>query len=171
MLLSNPIYSMIFLSVKSVYAALSCILFHYDYQYEHTLWAEVSLLHGFSLQKHSLLLALRRWGRFARRNVCDSATEILYWWRKICPESGQKRWLVDGVVTLKRLRRRRERRNGCFRRLAWLLAFTTSIAWLVSRLVGLFYTPWIITNQLRDWQVMRATSWTLKTMQHARQLC
>ena len=46
------------------------------------------------------LLALRRWGRFARRNVCDSATEIPYWWRKICPESGQKRWLVDGVVTL-----------------------------------------------------------------------
>ena len=29
--------------------------------------------------------------------VCDSATEIPYWWRKICPESGQKRWLVDRV--------------------------------------------------------------------------
>ena len=23
--------------------------------------------------------------------VCDSATEIPYWWPKICPESGQKR--------------------------------------------------------------------------------
>ena len=31
-----------------------------------------------SLQKHPFLLALRRWGRFARRNVCDSATEIPY---------------------------------------------------------------------------------------------
>ena len=53
-----------------------------------------------SLRKHPFLHALRRWGRFARRNVCDSATKIPYWWRKICPESGQKRWLVDGVVTL-----------------------------------------------------------------------
>ena len=32
--------------------------------------------------------------------VRDSAAEIPYWWRKICPESGQKSWLVDGVVTL-----------------------------------------------------------------------
>ena len=51
-------------------------------------------------RKHPFLLTLRRWGRFAQRNVCDSATEIPYWWRKICPESGQKRWLVDRVVTL-----------------------------------------------------------------------
>ena len=51
-----------------------------------------------SLRKRPFLLALRRWGRFARRNVCDSATKISYWWRKICPESGQKSWLVDGVV-------------------------------------------------------------------------
>ena len=34
-----------------------------------------------SLRKHPFLLALRRRGRFARRNVCDSATEIPYWWR------------------------------------------------------------------------------------------
>ena len=53
-----------------------------------------------SLRKHPFLLALRCWGRFARRNVCNSATEIPYCWHKICPESGQKRWLVDGVVTL-----------------------------------------------------------------------
>ena len=53
-----------------------------------------------SLQKHPFLLALHRWRRFARRNICDSVTEIPYWWRKICPQSGQKRWLVDGVVTL-----------------------------------------------------------------------
>ena len=51
-----------------------------------------------SLRKRPFLLALRRWGRFAQRNVRDSATEISYWWRKICPESGQKSWLVDGVV-------------------------------------------------------------------------
>ena len=84
-----------------------------------------------SLRKHPFLLAFRRCGRFDRRNVCDSTTEIPYWWRKICPESGQKRWLVDGVVTLyrisvaesrtflrvKRPQRRRARRNGCFRRL------------------------------------------------------
>ena len=38
-----------------------------------------------SLRKHPFLLALRLWGRFARRNVCDSATEIPYWWRKVCP--------------------------------------------------------------------------------------
>ena len=56
--------------------------------------------------------------------------------------------------------------------LAWLLTFTTSIKWLVSRVVGLFYTPWIKqTSYARDWQVMRTTSWTLKTMQHERQLC
>ena len=53
-----------------------------------------------SLRKHPFLLALHRWGHFARRNICDSATEIPYWWRKICPKSGQKRWLVDGAVTL-----------------------------------------------------------------------
>ena len=53
-----------------------------------------------NLRKHPFLLALRCWGRFARRNVCDSTTEIPYWWCKICPKSGQKRLLVDGVVTL-----------------------------------------------------------------------
>ena len=31
-----------------------------------------------SLRKHPFLLALCRWGRFAQRNGCDSATEILY---------------------------------------------------------------------------------------------
>ena len=31
---------------------------------------------------HPFLLALRRRGRFARRNVCDSAAEIPYWWCK-----------------------------------------------------------------------------------------
>ena len=36
------------------------------------------ITHFFSLRKHLFLLALRRWGRFARRNVCVSATEIPY---------------------------------------------------------------------------------------------
>ena len=42
--------------------------------------------------------------------------------------------------------------------LAWLLilAFTKSFAWLVSRVVGLFYTPQQ-TNQLRDRQATRTT--------------
>ena len=53
-----------------------------------------------SLRKHPFLHVPRRWGRFARRNVCDSVTEIPYWWFKICPESGQKPWLVEGVVIL-----------------------------------------------------------------------
>ena len=35
-----------------------------------------------NLRKHPFLLAHRCRGRFARRNVCDSATEIPYWWRK-----------------------------------------------------------------------------------------
>ena len=57
---------------------------------------------GFFLawEKHPFFLALRRWGRFARRNICESGTEISHWWRKICPESGQKGWLVNGAVTL-----------------------------------------------------------------------
>ena len=29
-----------------------------------------------------------------------SQTEISYWWRKICPESGQELWLVHAVVPL-----------------------------------------------------------------------
>ena len=36
------------------------------------------------LRKQPFLLASRRWGLFARRNVCDSVAEIPYWWCKIC---------------------------------------------------------------------------------------
>ena len=50
------------------------------------------------MRRFSLLIAAG--GRFARRNVCDSATEIPYWWRKISPESGHKPWLDNRVVTL-----------------------------------------------------------------------
>ena len=53
-----------------------------------------------NLRIQPFLLTLRRWGRFARRNFCASATEIPYWRRKICPKSGQELWLVDGVVIL-----------------------------------------------------------------------
>ena len=37
-----------------------------------------------SLQKQPFLLAPRRWGSSAKRNVCDSATEIPYWWPWFC---------------------------------------------------------------------------------------
>ena len=49
--------------------------------------------------------------------------------------------------------------------LVWRLAFTKSFAWLISRVVGLFYTP-----QLRDRRATRTTSLMLKTMQQ-RNLC
>ena len=52
-----------------------------------------------TLRKHpfsSLFVA----GDVSGINVCDSATEIPYWWREIGPESGHKRWLDDGEVTL-----------------------------------------------------------------------
>ena len=35
-----------------------------------------------SLRKQPFLLTLRRWGRFARRNVCVSLAEIPCWWRR-----------------------------------------------------------------------------------------
>ena len=57
-------------------------------------WAHVNSVYRFSLRKQSFLLSPRRRGHLARRNVCDSLTEIPHWWRKICPESGQKSWLV-----------------------------------------------------------------------------
>ena len=47
-----------------------------------------------SLWIEPFLLASRCWGRFATRNVCASATEIPYWWREFCLESGQELWLV-----------------------------------------------------------------------------
>ena len=47
-----------------------------------------------SLRIEPFLLASRCWGRFARRNVCASATKIPYWWREFCLESGQELWLV-----------------------------------------------------------------------------
>ena len=53
-----------------------------------------------SLRIQPILLAPRRYGCFARKNICASATEIPYWWRKICPESGQELWLVDIIVIL-----------------------------------------------------------------------
>ena len=45
-------------------------------------WVHTITSRVISLWKHPFLLALRRWGRFARRNVCDSVAEIPYWWRK-----------------------------------------------------------------------------------------
>ena len=51
-----------------------------------------------SLRIQLFLLAPRHSGRLTKTKVCDSATEIPYSWRKICPESGQELWLVDVVV-------------------------------------------------------------------------
>ena len=49
-------------------------------------------------------LAVNLWqvylGRYVRRDVCASATEIPYWRHKICLESGQELWLVNIVVSL-----------------------------------------------------------------------
>ena len=41
----------------------------------------VSKKHQTSLRKHPFLLALRRLGRFTRRNVYNSVAKIPYWWR------------------------------------------------------------------------------------------
>ena len=60
----------------------------------------IEILWSDSLRIQPFLLVPRRLGRFARRNVCASATEILYWWRKICPESGRELWLGDIAVIL-----------------------------------------------------------------------
>ena len=38
---------------------------------------------------HSSLVALN-YRNLTRRDVCDSAAEILYWWHKNCPEFGQE---------------------------------------------------------------------------------
>ena len=43
---------------------------------------EIARVIGTLACENMFLLALRRWGRFARRNICDSVAEIPYWWRK-----------------------------------------------------------------------------------------
>ena len=78
-----------------------------------------------SLRKHPFLHALRRWGRFVRRNVCDSATEIPYWFGSPwLPDLLSKHWFASSVwnfsqtfLHAKRPYLRRARRNGYFRRL------------------------------------------------------
>ena len=62
-----------------------CLRSFHRYTNKSKLWREKQTnLAWSSLRKHPFLRALRRWGRFARRNVCDSATEIPYWWCKLC---------------------------------------------------------------------------------------
>ena len=58
-------------------------------------------------------------GRFARRNVCALATEIPYWWHKICPESGQELWLVHIVIILFYLLSRNDRQNTKGHKCKW----------------------------------------------------
>ena len=60
---------------------LTCDIFHRVSVCACRFTVFLALLHNHcyvSLRKHPFLLALRPWGRFARRNVCDSATEIPY---------------------------------------------------------------------------------------------
>ena len=101
---------------------------------------------GFSLRKQPFLLALCRWGRFARNHVCDSTLKIQYWWRKISPESRQKRWFVDGVVTLfyycLRITDKRPRRSNVNRmnllqncKNCWNIFFSWISIWVLLELV------------------------------------
>ena len=53
-----------------------------------------------SLEKQPFLLPLRCWGHFTRNDICDSATEIPYWWCKICLESGHKRCRWSSYIVL-----------------------------------------------------------------------
>ena len=64
----------------------------------HNYWETV--YHWVACGNRRFSLLIPTWGHSARRNVCDSETEIPYWWCKICPESSHKRWLHDRVVTL-----------------------------------------------------------------------
>ena len=48
--------------------------------------------------RFSLLLATKDVWR--RRKSATQRQKFKYWWRKICPESGQELWLVDVVVIL-----------------------------------------------------------------------
>ena len=89
-----------FLSVgqKKVYKRFSIIPCYYAWNYSIGV-QEFSSYYNWCLWIQPLLLARCQWGRFARSNVCPSATEILYWWHEICLESGQEPWLV-GVVDI-----------------------------------------------------------------------
>ena len=46
--------------------------------YRPTIHNYEQIIQNFSLRKHPFLLALRRLGRFARRNVCDLVAKIPY---------------------------------------------------------------------------------------------
>ena len=81
-----------------------------------------------SLRIQQFLLAPRSQGRFARRKVCDLATEIPYWWRRPirAPVQIPDRFYVISMEFLSLSRRRSSwrnvlsggaRRNGCTRML------------------------------------------------------
>ena len=53
--------------------------------------------------------------------------------------------------------------------LAWLLAFTKSLAWLVSSVVDLFSPGAYKTGQPRDWQATQTTSTSSMQKSHARE--
>ena len=66
----------IFEEKRMLFQAKQALVFKAMYQC--AFLAREKVLNFDSLRKHPFLLALRRRGRFARRNVCDSATEIPY---------------------------------------------------------------------------------------------
>ena len=81
-----------------------------------------------NLRMQPFLLAPRSQGRFARRKVCDSATEIPYWWRRPirAPLQIPDRFYFISMEFLSLSRRRSSwrnvlsggaRRNGCIRML------------------------------------------------------
>ena len=73
-------------------------LYKYRYNYVHWKWAEIFPMgwnSGAILQKQLSLLAPQHQEHLAGRDIWAPAREILYWWCKICPESGQEPWLVD----------------------------------------------------------------------------
>ena len=82
-------------ALYQIYQKTVEIFFHFS----NTRW-EYSLVLKRIQRKQTFRLTHRRWGRFARRNVCNSATEIPYRWRKICPESGHKRCMIGRRIKL-----------------------------------------------------------------------
>ena len=105
-------------------------------QKKNACWLPCFGWNDFSLRKHPLLLALRRWGRLAdERNTSPKSTrrhakmDKFIFGTPWLPDSLCKHWLRHqyGVsvaesqtfLLAKRPQRWRARRNGCFRRLEW----------------------------------------------------
>ena len=91
-----------------------------------------------SQQKQPFLLTPHFKGLCPRRDVYVWATEILYGWRKMCPESGQELWLVDVVV------------------LFYCFSYCLRVTKLDKRQKALMLTRWIYykTGNIRAWNII-----------------